>query len=477
MGIFHQRFQNVPPSLHWLTGHKVLYSFYQFMEGVFYVKETVIDTKREEAMKRFALIAPLLEEGVPASELSQRRCLLLARGEMSERTLRRWIASYKKDGFNGLIRQERSDKGGSKRITQDALELAEEMRRELPRRSAGLICELLEQEGHKVARSTLERHLRIRGLSCKELTIAAKAGGATRRFVRVGRNTLWQSDIKFGPYIPDSKNPEKKQRTYLLVIIDDATRFVVHAEFYTSQKQPILEDGLRKAILRFGAPKSIYVDNGKIFTSEWIKLACAQLNIRHLRSRPFSPESKGKVERFNRTVESFLAELSLQKAQNLEELNQYFEAWLSEGYNNKPHSALNEHTPAEVFSSDTAPLRFHGIETLRDAFLHEAERVTDKTGCLNLDGKLYDAGAEWVRKKVTVRFDPFNLEEIQLWYRGEQKKVIREAQIGEHNSTQKVECEKVEKSGESRVLKVFAKQHQERFKKIAGAFHLIGGDE
>jgi hypothetical protein len=288
---------------------------------------------------------------------------------------------------------------------------------------------------------------------------------------------LWQSDVKYGIYLPDPNNPKKKFRTYLLVILDDATRCVVHAEFYADQKLPILEDGLRKAILRYGAPKSIYVDNGKIFTSTWLQLACAKLNIRHLKARPYNPEAKGKVERFNKTVESFLAELSLQKVDTLEELNRLFSAWLSEGYNNKPHSALNEHTPAEVFSSDNAPLRFHSMEALCEAFLHEAERTVDKTGCLKLDGKLYDAGAEWRRKKVTVRFDPFRLEEIQLWHGGEQKKVIHAAQIGEHNDTQRVVCEKVEHSAESRVLKVFIKEQQERFKKNTGAFRLSEEEE
>jgi hypothetical protein len=171
-------------------------------------------------------------------------------------------------------------------------------------------------------------------------------------------------------------------------------------------------------------------------------------------------------------VENFLAELSLQKADTLAELNRLFSAWLSEGYNNKPHSALSGHTPAEIFASDSTPLRFHNIETLADAFLHEAERTVDKTGCLSLDGKIFDAGSEWVRKKVTVRFDPFNLEEVQLWHKGEQKKLIRAAQIGEYNATQRVECEKVEQSAESRVLKAYAKEQQERFKKATGAFRL-----
>jgi len=436
------------------------------------MKEKVIGIGREEALRRFGLIAPLLEEGISAAEMAQRRCTLLEREGVSERTLRRWIALYKKEGFDGLVRQDRNDKGVCKSISPEALELAEQMRRELPRRSAGLICELLEREGHKVARSTLERHLRLKGLSGKQLGAEAKAGGATRRFVRVGRNTLWQSDVKYGPYIPEANNPKKKFRTYLLVIIDDATRLVVHAEFYADQKLPILEDGLRKAILRYGAPKSIYVDNGKIYTSTWLQLACAKLNIRHLRTSPYNAEAKGKVERFNRTVESFLDELSLQKAQTLEDLNRLFSAWLSEGYNNKPHSSLDGKTPADAFASDTAPMRFPSFEALKDAFLHEEERTVDKTGCLKLDGVLLDAGAEWRRKKVIVRFDPFNLEEAQLWHSGELKKVIRPAQIGEYNATQKVECEKVEHSAGSRVLKTFAKEQQKRFKKGTGAFRL-----
>jgi transposase InsO family protein len=73
---------------------------------------------------------------------------------------------------------------------------------------------------------------------------------------------------------------------------------VVHGEFYANQKLPIIEDGLRKAILRYGSPRSLYVDNGKIFTSTWLQLSCAKLNIRHLKTRPYSPEAKGYVKIF-----------------------------------------------------------------------------------------------------------------------------------------------------------------------------------
>jgi hypothetical protein len=203
-----------------------------------------------------------------------------------------------------------------------------------------------------------------------------------------------------------------------------------------------------------------------------MQLACARLNIRHLRTRPYNAEGKGKIERFNQTVEEFMAELSLQKMQTLEELNHFFKAWLSEGYNHEPHGALDDKTPAEVFASDSTPLRFHSIEALTEAFLHEAERRVDKTGCFKLNGKLFDAGVEWIRKKISVRFDPFNLDEVQLWHEGKQKKIVRAAVIGEYNATQKTTCEKVETAAESRVLKMYMKKQQERFKKANGAFRL-----
>ena len=77
-----------------------------------------------------------------------------------------------------------------------------------------------------------------------------------------------------------------------------------------------------------------------------------------------------------------------------------------------------------------------------------------------------------MRKRVTVRFDPFNLEEVQLWHEGKQKKVVKIAVIGEYNANQKVIGEKVEENAGSRVLDVYMKNQQKRFKKMNGSFRL-----
>jgi transposase InsO family protein len=260
------------------------------------VEKATIDVAKEKALKRYALIAPLIEVGLSALEVARRRMRILEQEGVCERTLRRWLTAYREKGFDGLMRTERKDKGSCKAIAPEVLELAEECRKELPRRSAGLIQDYLKTQGHDVARSTLERQLRLKGMSGKQLQREAKAGPGTRRFVRVGRNTLWQSDIKYGPYIPNPAHEGKNMRTYLVAFIDDATRMIMHAQFYDKQTQEVLEDALRQAIQRNGSPRSLYVDNGKVFTSVIMKLACARLTINHLNAKPYSAESKGYVK-------------------------------------------------------------------------------------------------------------------------------------------------------------------------------------
>ena len=132
------------------------------------------------------------------------------------------------------------------------------------------------------------------GLQPQEMEHGPKKQVVSRRFNRQGRNTLWQTDLKYGPYLPDPNHPGHKLRTYLIAIIDDATRFVVQAEFYANQKLPVLEDAFRKAILRCGTPDNLYLDNGKIFVSQWLRLACAKLRIRHLNTKPTPRNRKAK---------------------------------------------------------------------------------------------------------------------------------------------------------------------------------------
>jgi len=435
------------------------------------MKQSTLDGPREEGLRRYRLISPLLEAGLAASEKRAWRRLICEREGLSARTLRRYVAAFRRGGFDGLVPAERQDKGRSKAIPEAALKMAMDLRQELPSRSAERIQQLLAAEGYPVSRSTLERQLRRRGLSGREIQ-AARKEVASRRFQRVGRNTLWQADLKYGPYLADPRHPGQKVRTYLVALIDDATRLVVQAEFYAHQRLPVLEDALRKAIVRCGVPDNLYVDNGKIFISGWLRLACAKLGIRHLNTRAYSPESKGKIERWNRTVEEFMQEVQLEKPDNLESLNRLFRAWLSEGYNQREHAALAGRSPAQAFSQDPKAVRFPSPEKLREAFLWEKSPKVDKTGCISLNGVCYEVGVEFIRQQVLVRYDPFDLSLIEVWQQGVKKKSVGPARIGEFNRSLKKSPAEAEKAGPSKLLRLLASQEKQRLKQALGAFRL-----
>jgi putative transposase len=435
------------------------------------MKKEELDQGREEGLRRYRIIVPLLDKSLAECEKRPIRRLICSQEGISDRTLRRYVAAFKRQGFDGLLLRERRDKGSCKSIPEEALKLAAELRQEVPERSAERIQELLTSEGYHVARSTLERHLRRQGLSGRQIKTEQKQV-ASRRFNRVGRNTLWQADLKYGPYLPDPKQAGHKIRTYLIAIIDDATRLVAHGEFYDNQRLPILEDAFRKAIIKCGTPNNLYVDNGKIFISHWLQLACAKLSIRHLNTRAYSPESKGKIERWNRTVDEFIREAYLEKPQTLEQLNTLFRAWLAEGYNHRVHSALNGKSPVQAFSQDIQALRFHSPETLREAFLWEKTPRVDKTGCISLNGLCYEVGIEYLRKNILVRYDPFDLSQIEVWYGGQKKKVISPANIGEFNRNVKKPIEELEKASQSKLLRLFADESKKRLKQQLGAFRL-----
>ncbi len=86
-------------------------------------------------------------------------------------------------------------------------------------------------EPGQIKRSTLQEKLTEKGYSTRHMRLYSQTGVAARRFQKRHRNQLWQSDIKYGPYLPIGPNGMKKQ-VYLVAFIDDATRFVLHAAFY-----------------------------------------------------------------------------------------------------------------------------------------------------------------------------------------------------------------------------------------------------
>lgn len=439
----------------------------------------------ETASNRYQILSPLLQEGLDQAKIRQLKEQICAQTGLSERTLRRYLVEYRQTGFQGLKPKGRGRQSSViAAIPDNVLSEAIILRREVPSRSISQLIQILEWEGRikpgSIKRSTLQEKLAENGYSSRHMRLYAHSGTAARRFQHRVRNSLWHSDIKFGPFLPIGPNSSKKQ-VYLVMFLDDATRFVLHGEFYATLDQVIVEDCLRQAVQKHGVPTTAYFDNGKQFRNKWMARACSRMGIRLLFAKPYSPEATGKIERVNRVVDSFLAEARLENPQTLDQLNKLFWIWLDECYQNKPHSGLKDNqSPQTVYNSDPAPLRFLDHQTIAQAFQHCEDRKVDKTGCISFMGEKYEAGLNFVGCTVTVAYDPADISVLTLEYEGHKPWQATRLVIGERAGPRTKLPEQMQPipAQSSRLLKSAAEQNDKRQKQQATAvsFRRMGGE-
>jgi transposase InsO family protein len=434
------------------------------IKGVFNMK----DQKKAEviAQQRMELVMPLLAEELDAAKAKEIKASICEQTGISERTLRRYLARYRETGFEGLKPRDRERSETEEAIPPEVLQQAILLRRQVPSRSVSQLIQILEWEGKvepgSIKRSTLQEKLANLGYSTRQMKLYTSSGIAARRFQKRCRNKLWHADLKFGPYLPIGKNGEKKQ-VYLVLFVDDATRYVLHGEFYPTLDQVIVEDCFRKAIVKYGIPYSVYFDNGKQFRTKWMSRACAKMEIRLLYARPYSPESTGKIERINQEVDSFLAEAVLEKLKTLERFNDLFQVWLEECYQRRPHSALKDNmSPETAYHNDSAPLRFLDPDTITQAFLHMEERKVDKAGCISFAGEKYEVGISFIGRKVSVMYDPADVSELTIEYPGHEPWKATKLTIGEWAGKRPKLPEHLtrEEADSSRLLKAAEKENE-----------------
>jgi putative transposase len=389
------------------------------------------ERRTEIALRRFTVILPLIRGEYPPGGKGRLREQIAAghhdfphssRQTISVVTLARWERLYREHGFEGLKPQSRSDQGICRVISDETLDRAETLKREQPLRSARSIVQILELDHTQpipeevIAPRTLGRHLSRRGATAAQL-LGEQRPKPYRRFERSHFGDLWQGDALHGPKLPDPANPEQERQVFLFAFIDDHTRLVPHAQFYWNEQLPRMEDCLKRAILRHGIPMSIYVDRAKIYISKQLDTICATLGIQRILGTPYYPEGRGKIERFFQFVRSdFLPELPKSSVATLAQLNESLLAWLEVVYHRKLHSEIGQ-APLERFRQDDAPATRPVDPTqLRQAFLHRDRRKITKTATFSFKGNRYRVAAYLRGQKVELRYDPFDLTQIEIWF-------------------------------------------------------------
>ena len=220
--------------------------------------------------------------------------------------------------------------------------------------------------------------------------------------------------------------------------------------------------------MKYGAPDAVYFDNGKQYRTNWMQRACGKLGIRLLYCRPYAASSKGKIEKYNQTVDSFLREAMLAKPKTIDELNNLYDVWMEECYLHREHSALDKKTPHEAYYGDSKELKMIPSKEIAGAFLSCEKRKVDKSGCINFEGMKYEVemGLHMIGKTVDVVFDAADISKITIECEGLEPCHAIPLKIQSHSGTKPSLPEKLTKkeAEDSRLLNAALTVNKERKK-------------
>jgi putative transposase len=387
------------------------------------------DKRQAAALFRYALIQELTD---PELRPRQRGALVAAlagsdhvtpdgqRVEVTAQTLRRWLRAWRAGGFEGLVPVVRRQPN---RTPAKLLEAAETLKREAPRRTAVQVARALAEAGQgRVSPRTIQRHLARLGLDTQPDGSPPQALG---RFEASEFGELWTGDGLHGPVVG-------KTKAILFAFIDDWSRAVPGWRWGHSEDTVRLEAAFRRGLESAGIPRAAFVDNGAAFMSAPFNRTLAVLGIRIVHSTPGHPASRGKVERFFRTVRGqFLVELEARGgARDLTQLNELFGSWLEGVYHRTKHSETGQ-TPLDRRLA-ARPLRRPSSDELHEAFLWAETRRVTKTRSVRLWSNHYEVDPALVGCWVELVFDPFDLTEVEVRYQGRPMGRAVPQHIGRH---------------------------------------------
>jgi transposase InsO family protein len=325
-------------------------------------------------------------------------------------TLQRWYSAYKKQGFEALMPRDRRDAGKSRKIDADLLEQLTYFVEHYPRMPATEILRKLEENGSvtdgQVSLSTITRCV-----SNIRRSAGASPNRDMRRYERPHINEVWCGDSSVGPRL---KGPDgRKQRVYIIALIDDASRFITGADLFYNDNFVNLMSVMRSAVAKYGRPKVWRFDNGRTYRNRQMDLLSARIGTTLSYCQPYTPQGKSKIERWFLTLKDhWYASLDLTEFRSLDELRGSFQEWVRK-YNQTPHSSLRGKTPQERFFSEPEQIRRLPDQDFDRSFLLETDRRVSADSVIVIDHVEYEVDCRYAKQKLRIRYSP-DMKEVYI---------------------------------------------------------------
>lgn len=267
---------------------------------------------------------------------------------------------------------------------------------------AGTICYHLIARGepHPPSESTIWRILRRRGFVTPQPHKRPRSSWI--RFEAHLPNERWQSDVTSWK-LADGRHVE------IVNFLDDHSRVVTASRVVSVATATGVVKIFRHAAARWGLPAAILTDNGCVYTA-WhrggatameVELLGLGIELRH--SRPYHPQTCGKVERFHQTLKRYLARQP--RAGSIPELQRQVDRFVTYYNEVRPHRAVGRRTPLRAWEArDKARPCRPPIERLKNVRVRQ-DRI-DKGGMVTLRhaGRLHHIGVgrDHSGKRVTM---------------------------------------------------------------------------
>ena len=358
-----------------------------------------------------------------------------ARYGVSRQSVHAWVRKYEELGLPGLADRSHRPLSCPHRIAGEVEAVVCELRRRHPGWGPRRLVHELERRGISPvpSRATVYRVLVRNGLV--EPGTRRRRRSDYCRWERSAAMELWQMDIVGGVLLAGGGECK------MVTGIDDHSRFMVIAKVVERATARAVCLAFGEALLRFGVPEEVLTDNGKQFTARFgsgrpgetmFDRICRENGIAHRLTKPRSPTTTGKIERFHQTLRRELLDGSAPFTDRVS-AQAAVDAWLEDYNRMRPHQSLDMAVPASRFvpgpraeqealpvilparldlvapaappdpPSEPAPAAWPLAEGEIGAV--EADRVVPASGNLSLRGQQIWFGPALAGTAVTLRID------------------------------------------------------------------------
>jgi transposase InsO family protein len=282
------------------------------------------------------------------------------------KTVAKWVKRFRAEGVEGLRDRSSRPLCSPNRTALAVCSAVEALRRQ--RRTGKQIAHAV-----GVSPATVSRVLRRMGLNSLK---ALEPAQPVRRYERTHPGEMIHLDIKklgrfeqIGHRITGDRRGQSNRRArgeglgweFVHVSIDDASR-VAFSQIQPDEKAASAVPFLKAAVAYYAslgvAVTRVMTDNGSCYKAFAFRNACRQLGLRHIRTRPYTPKTNGKAERFIQTAlrEWAYAQAYPTSDRRAEELP----TWLHQYNWHRPHAGIKSQTPiSRLALSEDNLLRLH----------------------------------------------------------------------------------------------------------------------